>query len=105
MRHRPLPPKIVPSPFASALTIRETPTRGLSRCSGGAGENFPSPACTWDVDGLVARGGKILTCTYAGYPSWYGSITTKAVVDPGNVVAESDEGNNTETMTISVRRP
>jgi hypothetical protein len=70
-----------------------------------AGENYPAPACTWQVDSLVARGGRILTCTYAGYPSWYPSITTKAVVDSAGQVAESDEGNNTESMAISVSRP
>ena len=35
------------------------------------GENYPALACSWEVDGLVARGGRILTCTYEGYPSWY----------------------------------
>ncbi len=70
-----------------------------------AGESYSAPACTWQVDSLVARGGRILTCTYAGYPSWYPSITTKAVVDSAGEVAESDEGNNTESMTISVSRP
>jgi hypothetical protein len=66
------------------------------------GENFPSPACTWDLDGLVATGGRILTCTYAGYPSWYGSINTKVVVDTYNSVPESNEGNNTYLQPISV---
>jgi hypothetical protein len=66
------------------------------------GENYPSPACTWDLDGLVASGGRILTCTYAGYPSPYGSINTKVVVDSYNTIAESNEGNNTYLQPISV---
>jgi hypothetical protein len=70
-----------------------------------AGENYPSPACTWDLDGMVAHGGRILMCTYPGYPSWYGSINTKVVVDSYNVVSESNESNNTYLQTISVSKP
>ena len=40
----------------------------------------------------MARGGRILTCTYEGYPSWYGQINTKTAVDSDGAVAESDEG-------------
>jgi hypothetical protein len=70
-----------------------------------AGENYPSPACAWDLDGLVATGGRILTCTYPGYPSWYGSINTKVVVDTNNSIAESNEGNNAYLQGISVSKP
>lgn len=66
------------------------------------GENYTSPACTWTIASLVANGGRILTCTYAGYPSQYGSIVTKVVADTSNTVAESDESNNIGTITISV---
>lgn len=69
------------------------------------GENYQEPACTWRVDGLVARGGRILTCTYPGYPSWYGSLVTKSVVDSSGEVAESDDSNNVYTQTISVNKP
>ena len=58
-----------------------------------AGENYPTPACEWTVESLVAKGGT-LTCNYAGYPSWYAKLTTKVVVDSGAAVAESDEANN-----------
>jgi CARDB/TIR domain len=68
-----------------------------------AGENFPGPACTWQVDGLGPQGSRPLTCEYAGYESWYGSLVTKVVVDPQNRVAESDE-SNTRGLTIEVRR-
>ena len=66
------------------------------------GEGYPSPACSWNVDSLVAHGGLVLHCVYAGYPSFYSSIVTKAVADTGGSVAESNEGNNAATMTISV---
>jgi subtilase family serine protease len=69
-----------------------------------AGENFKEPACTWQVDSLAAQGWKILTCTYDGYTSWYGSLTTKVVVDSSEEVAESNEENNEDRKTISVSR-
>ncbi|RPJ00113.1 MAG: hypothetical protein EHM39_05365, partial [Chloroflexi bacterium] len=67
-----------------------------------AGENASSPACSWDLNGMVRNGGRILECTYAGYPSWYATINTKVVVDTYNAVAESNEGNNTYLKAISV---
>ena len=69
------------------------------------GENYRDLGCGWTVDGLVARGGRILTCTYAGYPSWYSNINTKVVVDSGGAVAESDESNNIFLKPISVSKP
>jgi subtilase family serine protease len=69
-----------------------------------AGENFKKPACTWQVDSLAAGGGRILTCTYDGYTSWYGSLTTKVVVDSAEKVAESNEENNEDRKKISVSR-
>ncbi len=66
------------------------------------GENYPSPACAWDLDGMVAHGGRILTCTYAGYPSWYASINTLVRIDTGNVISESNESNNSYAQAISV---
>jgi hypothetical protein len=69
------------------------------------GENYPTPGCEWPVESLVASGGRILTCNYAGYPSWYAKLNTKVVVDTGATVAESDEANNTLTREISVAKP
>lgn len=66
------------------------------------GENYPSPACEWDVANSNPGGGRVLTCTYAGYPSWYGSITTLAIVDTNDTVDESNEGNNSAKLVISV---
>ena len=69
------------------------------------GESYPNPACTWLVDNSNSKGGRVLTCNYAGYPSAYGSINTKAVVDSNGQVDESDEGNNTLLKNISVKNP
>ena len=69
------------------------------------GENYTRPALRWRVDGVNARGGRILTATYAGYPSWYARLTTKAVVDARGEVMESNEGNNQRRMEIRVLRP
>lgn len=69
------------------------------------GENYQQPAFTWNVDGLVAKGGKILTCSYDGYPSWYAHLNTKAVVDSSNQVAEGNENNNVRLKAISVSKP
>jgi hypothetical protein len=69
------------------------------------GENYPTPGCEWPVESLVASGGRILTCDYAGYPSWYAKLNTKVTVDTGATVAESDEANNTLTREIIVNKP
>ncbi len=66
------------------------------------GQDYPAPACDWTLDGMVASGGRILTCTYAGYPSWYGSINTRVLVDTLGAIAETNEANNGYTQTISV---
>lgn len=67
------------------------------------GENYTKPAKTWTVSGNNARGGKILTFTYPGYPSWYARLVTKLVVDTGDAVSESNEGNNVFRKVISVK--
>lgn len=65
-------------------------------------EFFASAACTWDVDDLDSGDDQTLSCTYGGYPSWYGSINTKAEVDTGDDVDESNEGNNVRLKEIKV---
>lgn len=84
---------------------RGTVPAGRFKVEWWAGENYPSPACTWAVENLAARGGRILECRYAGYPSWYSKLVTKAVADPFGSVAETEEANNTRTMTIQVAKP
>ncbi len=68
------------------------------------GENYPNPACSWNINKMNARGGRILNCTYSGFPSWYARINTKVVADTSNRVVESNEGNNTFKKQISVGR-
>lgn len=67
------------------------------------GENYPNPANSWNVNGgLDADETRTLTYTYAGYPSTYSGIKTKAVIDTGDTVGESNEGNNTFLRSIDV---
>ena len=69
------------------------------------GANYPNAQCTWNIDGLNAHGGRVLHCTYAGYPSWYAHLDTMARTDTDNAIAESNEDNNELRMTISVSKP
>lgn len=69
------------------------------------GEYYASPACTWDLGSMAAHGGRIVTCTYPGYPSSYGSINTVVKIDVLNTISESDEGNNVFSQGISVASP
>lgn len=66
------------------------------------GENYPQPACTWNVSGNNVRGGRVLNCTYSGYPSHYARICTKVVADTGGQVNESNEADNSRLMQIRV---
>jgi hypothetical protein len=66
------------------------------------GENYPSPACIWDITSLNALGGQVKTCDYAGYPSQYPSLNTKVFVDADNTIVESDEANNVVLKQITV---
>jgi len=66
------------------------------------GEGYASAACSWDVDDLDPGDDQTLHCTYGGYPSWYPSINTKAEVDTGDDVDESNEGNNVRLKEIKV---
>lgn len=68
------------------------------------GENYDNSAThSWNINGgLDAGESSTLSYTYAGYPSTYGSINTKAVIDTGDTVGESSEGNNTFLRNINV---
>ncbi len=66
------------------------------------GENYPEPACSWNVSGNNVNGGRTLNCTYAGYPSRYGSIRAKVVADSDGQVDELNEGDNTRFMQVRV---
>lgn len=60
-----------------------------------------SPSCSWNVPSLVAHGGKILQCSYTP-GGWNNAYPSLVVVDTGNDVAESNEGNNTQSAPLQV---
>lgn len=61
----------------------------------------PSAACSWNVPSLVAHGGKILQCSYTP-GGWNNAYPSRVVVDTGNTVDESNEGNNTASQPLQV---
>ena len=69
------------------------------------GENYPEPACMWTLSRINARGGRILRCTYAGYPSWYSQITTKVEIEIAPGTNEGNADNNIFTKRIRVTKP
>ncbi len=58
-------------------------------------------ACNWSVYSLAAGAEKTLTCDYT-YGGW-STYDVKAVVDSGNLVAETNEGNNELSATLKVK--
>jgi hypothetical protein len=58
--------------------------------------------CSWELDGLPARGGRVLECQYT-YASW-STYTTHAIADDDNSVPESEEGNNTRELVVRVQQ-
>ena len=68
-----------------------------------SGENMDEPACSWRVNGLDIGKGRTLNCNYY-YSREHEGIVSKAVVDSKKEVTESNEENNTKTLTINVRR-
>jgi hypothetical protein len=62
-------------------------------------DSFASPGCTWNLDSMAARGGRVLECDFT-FNSWYPTTkTTKVTADTSNTVEESDESNNSKTIT------
>ena len=61
---------------------------------------FSSPSCTWNVNGgLVAGGSVLLECDYS-FTSWYPvNKTTIAFIDTDDDVDESNEGNNSSSIS------
>ena len=59
-----------------------------------------NPGCTWNiVGGLVAGGSVLMECDYS-YASWYPhNKTTIVYVDTEDAVDESNEGNNSASIT------
>jgi hypothetical protein len=67
------------------------------------GENYPKPAYEKSFSGLQAGQQQVLSFQYEGYPSHYGRIRNKLVVDSGNQVSESNESNNIYQETLAVK--
>jgi uncharacterized protein YraI len=61
----------------------------------------PAPGCTWHVASLVAHGGRILECNYT--PGGWANYPSQVIVDSGDDVDESHEGNNTSNATIPIK--
>jgi len=59
------------------------------------------PTNTWAVSSIAAGGSASLNYTYAGYAT-SGSYSSKAVADSADTIAESDEGNNSSSLNITV---
>ena len=60
---------------------------------------FGEASCDWDVPGANAHGGRILECDFT-FNSWYPvNKTTIVHVDVNNTVDESNEGNNSRSIT------
>ncbi len=64
----------------------------------------PSYACDWTVSALAANEQIKLTCAHA-YPSWYANITTRAIADSEDAIAELDESNNSLEKQTAVEKP
>jgi len=69
-----------------------------------ASVSAPSHACYWPVSGLAENESIRLTCSHA-YPSWYANITTRAIADVEDSVAELDETNNSREKQTAVDKP
>jgi hypothetical protein len=63
-------------------------------------DTFADPSCYWTVSGGVVAGGNVLLeCDFI-FASWYPiNKTSIAIVDTNNSVNESNEGNNTKTIS------
>jgi uncharacterized protein YraI len=58
--------------------------------------------CSWPVSSLAPGQSKALSCQYT-YGGWNPSYDLKLVVDSENTVAESNEGNNSQSDTLNVQ--
>jgi hypothetical protein len=62
---------------------------------------YANPSCTWNIGSIDANFKKTLQCDFT-YPSPYLASHSKATADTGNTVNESNEGNNTMTVDVTV---
>jgi len=70
-----------------------------------AGVDFPEPSCEWSLAvGLAEQDMETLDCVFS-YASRYDNITTRAIVDVNDAIAELDELNNVLDRDTPVKRP
>lgn len=65
--------------------------------------NQDLPGCTWTVDSLVAGGLVDLVCQFTYNGNATADYTVTLVVDTGNSISESNEGNNSKSFKLKVR--
>ncbi len=87
-----------------SFTVANTGTAatGMFSIQWWAGIYYPSPEKTWSGIGLAPGEKKTFSYIYPGYPSPYGTLQTKVVVDPAGQISDRDRSNNTLVKTISV---
>ncbi len=89
------------------LSIRNRGSRpaGVFDIEWWASVTAPAPACEWTLIGGLTQGETAaLDCKYT-YPSWYSKITTRAIVDANEAIAELDETNNALERETPVQQP
>ncbi len=69
-----------------------------------ASVNAPKPAFEKTINSLGAGKQQIFSFQYKGYPSWYGTITSKLEIDGDNKIVESNENNNILKKSYSVKK-
>ena len=83
-----------------APITRAQPTVVGLRWNGTAFPASSSPSCNWNiVGGLVAGGSVLMECDYT-FASWYPiNKTSVAYIDTDDQVDESNEGNNSASIS------
>jgi hypothetical protein len=84
---------------------RGTRPSGVFNVEWWPGVNYPNPAKVWRVDGLRPGETLHLTYDYPGYPSWYGRIETKVVIDPDDRLRDINRDNNEWIRSTPVSKP
>jgi hypothetical protein len=66
-------------------------------------ESFANPSCSWTVDDVYsAHGGRVLECDFTYASPYAPNLNSKATADTDDTIAESNEGNNTLKVPVTV---
>lgn len=93
-------PVVQGDPFTVTVKVKNQGTADAGAFSVQWWSSWAVVSCNWTVPSLAAGAQTTLTCDYT-YGGW-ANYTVKAVADSGNLVAESNEGNNELSQTLSV---